>query len=250
MNRNINHIETLVFNDSTVQLTGKFGTVELERAKLSTEIQGATRPGLFSMRMFIRSEGQKYSLQLTEELLLDDKIVDMHDRNSLQSSTGSTAHHVVADGNHGKGRAGINVYIRPYKELLLSLVMAVLGAWLASFRHGMNDDVEVLIVSSVLGTIAVLFVWTRGPLLRRVRIAGSQCVIRYWSNSNMPKTAQIPLGNVVVRTIACQLNGHDRVVDLLRADELVFFLVRNDKMFSMWSTHDAENLLRSGIKSV
>jgi hypothetical protein len=73
-------------------------------------------------------------------------------------------------------------------------------------------------------------------------------MIRYWNNSNLPKTVNVPVGSVMVRTIVCHVNGHDRVVDLLRADRLIFFLVRNDKSFSGWSTSDADALLSSGIR--
>lgn len=250
MNRSANQVETLLFKYLTVQLSGKFGTVELERTKLSTEILGALKPGFCDMRMFIVSEGQKYWLRVTDERLLDDKIVDMLDRKSLLISTENATHNVVVNSNHAKWQASAKVYSRRYKELLLSLVMVVFGIWLAGLRYGMNENAKAFIISSALSIIALLFVWTRGPLLRRIEKAGSQWVIRYWNNYNLPKTVIVPHGNVMVRTIVCRINGSDRVVDLLRADELVFFLVRSDKMFSGWSTLDAEILLNSGIRSI
>ncbi|HLP29396.1 MAG TPA: hypothetical protein VK147_12205 [Candidatus Didemnitutus sp.] len=247
MSRKINEVETLLFKDSTVQLTGRFGTVELEKSKLSTEIRGAVRPGFFGMRMYFGSDGQRYWLHLNEERLLDDKIVDMLNRKSAPTSTEGTTNQIVADRKRSQKHDDTYVYSRRIKELLLSLVMVVLGAWLVSFRYGMNENVKAIIISSALSTIAVLFVWTRGPLLRRIEIAESHCVIRYWSNNNLPKTVKTPLGNLAVRTIACKINGQDRVVDLLRADALMFFLVRNDGMLSRWSTPDAKALLNSGI---
>lgn len=250
MNRSANQVETLLFKHLTVQLSGKFGTVELERTKLSTEILGALKLGFFDMRMFIMSEGQKYWLRVTDERLLDDKIVDMLDRKSLLISTENATRSVVVNSNHAKWQASAKVYSRRYKELLLSLVMVVFGIWLAGLRYGMNENAKAFIISSALSIIALLFVWTRGPLLRRIEKADSQWVIRYWNICNLPKTVIVPHGNVVVRTIVCRINGSDRVVDLFRADELVFFLVRSDKMFSGWSTLDAEILLSSGIRSI
>jgi hypothetical protein len=242
-----NIVETITVRDTNVELKGSFGTVVLDRSRISAVIQGPVRHGYILRRMVITSDGKKYLLLLTDERLYDDAVVDLLCLPLVSTTTAKGASDDGATSPPTSERAGNLVYLRRIVELHMTIAMVVVGVTLVFMKHGVMENRWAIASGAVFSFIAVLYYWTKGPVLRRIENANGLCVINYWTARHQPKTYQAPQQDVVVRTIACRINGIKRVVDILRADHLPFFLVRYDGRLSQWTEADAASLRRSGV---
>jgi hypothetical protein len=239
--------ESISIRNDKVELRGTFGTVVLDRSRLSVEIHGPLRPGYIGKHMVIKSDGCMYGMHINELCLLDDAIIDLLDIGPSRAPEKPASHSHLADWLHHVRPSNTCIYHRRKWELMFLVSGGAVVTALVLLKHEQIGNTGWVVTLIAAAAMYVGYSWTKGPVLRRIEIHGERCTIKYWDRRNWPRVHDAAVSDVRVRTITCRINGDSYVADVLQAGGLIFFLVRDHGRLSQWTTADATALRNSGV---